>query len=439
MNILRLTCLLGALLGLSGCPTSPCFNGSTSAPPQQTSVVLVGEEVRLRISPLGQSSCDGDIEAPTPLSLSAEISGPDNLPVSSQATLGSPPSSSATVRFTPEKQGRHHVFAAFDPVGGIQQFDLYAARDRSAEAPVQLLSQPCQSLERTRRGGWACDSTFVRDGVLMESFPGFRLAVSGDVVWAISTTQILRFVDTGTALESTATLNYGPSAIRFVLASADEVVLMHDTTLQRFVFDGTQLTSTGLTNWVPGTGSVGPSNLRGVLLRAGDRLATVAGSVTNGSFITLEICAYQLQAGRFVRTTAACQKIGNEVVGFEPSVLWTASKFTFSDSVNDVRRMEWTGTSLVEQASLPLGTNFRIPLRMPESRNTIVPVILSSIPVVPGRNRPTVPVYSPDRRDLLLELLDTEIPEPNASSGLLWGTPATGGTGQRVRIRPSTP
>jgi hypothetical protein len=442
MKTLRFLSLLGALLALTGCPDNPCLGG---IPPLEvsstsTNIILVGEEVRLSLSPASQTDCDGNTLFPTPETLTVEIADPDNLAVENQSALGNPASRAATIQFTPEKQGRYHVFAAFDPSGGIQQFDLYSARNRSAEALLQTLPQTCKALERTRRGGWLCDSDFWRDGALVQRFTGYRLAAAGDVIWAVSPTQIMRFVDTGTGLDTPVVLNHAEGAARFLLASADELVILHEHTLQRILFDGTTLSSTGATFWEPGNGSVGPKSLTEILLRTGDQLATVVGKERT-NFVVLDVCPFQLQAGRFVRTTASCQRLSTEVVGYEPAAVWTGSRFTFTDTFDDLRRMEWTGTELVEQASLPLGDSFKLTTDSAELRNTLTPVILPNRPpFISSGNRPTtLPVFSPVRRGILLEVLDTEMAEPRASPGLLWATSTPNPTGTRIRVRPSAP
>ncbi|MFL5346736.1 MAG: hypothetical protein ACJ8AT_18295 [Hyalangium sp.] len=435
----RFLCLLGALLGLSGCPSPGCAVPVSSSSFQEASVIIVGEQVRLQVSPQTPATCEATEEVPTPESISVEISGPDNLPVDSQATLGSPTTDDATVRFTPTKQGRYHVFAAFDPVGGIQQFDLYSARDRSAEAPLQTLPQSCNALERTRRGGWLCDTDFLRDGAFVQRFTNARLAADGDVVWVVSPTQILRMVDTGTALQLSASRTNTVGQATFLLASAGELVILYGSAIERITFDGTQLNSTGLTSWVPSNMPINQQSLQGVLLRAGDQLATVTGGGSvNFGVPVIQVCPYQLQSGRFVRTSANCQLIATEVVGFEPNALWTGTRVSVLDTFNEVHRMEWTGTALVDQASLPLGESFKLILHKPEVRNTVIPVITPSFPSISTRSRATVPVYVPDR-GILLEQLDTELPEPTASTTLLWGNTSSTSANLRVRTRPSTP
>ncbi len=444
MKICRFFLLLGALLGLPGCPEPPC-GGSIGAPAsQQPGVILVGDEARLRVSPVINDGCSTEnVESPS--SLTVEVSGPDNLPVSSHATLGNPPRASATVTFTPDKPGRYHVFAAFDPVGGIQQFDLYAARNRSAEAPVHALPLACGSLERTSRGGWVCDSFFVRDGGSVRQFNGARLAVAGDVVWVVSASQTQRFVDTGTALELTATLTGGTSTTETLIASETELLALRVPGVDRIVFDGTPTLVLKGSELLPtGTNTIGSTGLRYILLRSGDQVV-ILGNATpsspgqpSGSF-TSQACPYRIEPDRIVRLTGTCQTISGDVVGYEPGGLWVATRFAFGDGVADLRWLELAGGKLVDQASLPLGTNFEVVKRSFSLRNTAVPVIVSKVPSLDPRAKPTMPVYAPDRRTLLLEFLDSELPEPTASTSLLWSRTNNSNALLRIRVRPTAP
>ena len=87
----------------------------------------------------------------------------------------------------PRKPGRYHIFAAFEPVGGIHQFDALCRGNRSAEAALlHRCPRPCTSLERTQLGRPSCAawSSSVDGGTVLQ-FSGGRLAVSGDVVWRV--------------------------------------------------------------------------------------------------------------------------------------------------------------------------------------------------------------------------------------------------------------
>ncbi len=444
MKTCRILFLLGALLGLSGCPEPPCFVGAEPPPlgGGNSGVILVGEQASMRVSPKFSDGC-GNETPERPSSLSVEVSGPDNLTVPSEAVLGNPFSASSTVTFTPDKPGRYHVFAAFDPVGGIHQFDLYAARNRSAEAPIHTLSRTCIALERTSRGGWVCDSDFVRDGAPVQRFTGTRLAVAGDVVWAVGTTQTQRFVDTGTALELTATLTGGTSSTEALVASETELLAIRTPGVDRIVFDGSSALALKGSEFLPVfSGTIGSTGLKNILLRSGNQLLVITNvpQTTPGQLpntFTSQACPYRIEPDRIVRGTEPCQRFTGDVVGYEPGGLWAGTRFSFGDGLSDLRWVEMTGGSLTEQASLPLAFDFQVTRHPFTLRNTAVPVIIA--PRVPGdsRARLVVPVYAADRRALLLELLDAELPDPTASTSLLWG--AIGSAPLRIRVRPTTP
>jgi hypothetical protein len=101
--------------------------------------------------------------------------------------------------------------------------------------------------------------------------------------------------------------------------------------------------------------------------------------------------------------------------------------------------MEMTGGKLVEQASLPLGMNFETVKHPFSARNTAVPVLVSPANPLSTRFQPTMPVYAPDQRTILLEYLDSEMPQPSASTSLQWGATNGSGTTLRIRVRPTTP
>jgi len=444
MKTCRFLFLLGSLLGLSGCPETPCFDGGdTSVPPPgaNSGVSLVGEEVRMHVSPILSDAC-GKENPERPSSLTVEVSDPDNLTVPSEAALGNPSSSAATVVFTPDKPGRYHVFAAFAPVGGIQQFDLHAARNRSAEAPVHTMNRTCGSLERTKRGGWVCDSHFLRDGAVVRQFTDTRLAVAGDVVWAVSPSQTQRFVDSGTALELTATLTGGSRTTQTLIASETELLAIRTPGVDRIVFDGTSTLALKGSEFIPVfSGTIGSTDLQSILLRSGNQLLVItrAPSSTSGQptdSFTSQACPYRIEPDRIVRGTEPCQRFTGDVVGYEPTGLWVGT-LSSARIVSELRWLEFTGGSLTEQATLPLGTNFQLPKHLFALRNTAIPVI--SAPRVPFDSRVwfTVPVYAADQRAVLLEFLDAEMPDPSASTSFLWGPSRT--APMRIRVRPTTP
>jgi hypothetical protein len=426
---------LPLLLLLMGCPGEvPCF--VANLPVRQPAFMLVGEPTRLSIAPQIPGECDGPMNVP-PRSLTVEILDPDQQPVAHQATLGNPTSAHATLLFTPTRPGPHHVFAAFDPVGGIHQFDIHAAHDRSRQAPITQLNSACQVLERTARGTWICNAAVFRDGALVEQLPQGRLAVAGDVVWVVGAQQLHRFVDTGgPLLVPSASLEHRMGLPEFLLASADELVVLYGGTLQRVTFSGTTLTPTGSTSWGPGVQEpISPTSPRGVLLRAGDRLALVRRPSLNVG-TPLEACAYQLQAGAFARTSDACQQLPGVVIGFEPGVLWLGEQ-SAGPTLSAIHRLEWTGTGFVLRGSLGM-TGFQPLFPLMLARSSAVPVLQSAHALPPGIVT-AVPLHVPGEELLQLEHLDAEIRDPLASSSFFWGARPTAQGTTRVRGRPSTP
>jgi hypothetical protein len=444
LKICRFLLLWGALPWLTGCPETPCFGGAIVNPGPQPGIIVVGEPARLDVAPSLSSGCS-NLSDTSPESLTVDVYSPDNLPVASQVTLGNPVSAVSTVKFTPDKPGRYHVFAAYDPVGGIQQLDLYAARNRSAEAPVFNLPQLCNSLERTQRGGWLCDWRFLRDGKLVKGFSGGRLAVAGDVVWAATNSQVERYVDTGTELLLTASQTTSVGSAEFLLATENELLVLRGSTLERLVYDGTQTLSFPSSVQLPFmSGAIGTTGLKALLVRSGDRLGVVTNAVNSGTSqplnsFTNQVCAYQLSGERFVRTADPCQTFTGKVVGYEPSVLWVGTPLSFGEQFSDLRRLEWTASGISEQASLPLGQNYTLAAQLFAPRNWVVPVVQSMSSPVSSNPRSTVAVYSAERRAILLELLDGDMPNPNASGSLLWTGAGPGTFTPRVRVRPTTP
>lgn len=444
LKICRFLLLWGALPWLTGCPDTPCFGGAVVNLGQQPGIILVGEPARLEVAPSLASACSNTADT-NPESLTVDVYSPDNLPVANQVTLGNPVSAVSTVKFTPEKPGRYHVFAAYDPVGGIQQLDLYAARNRSAEAPLFNLPQLCNSLQRTQRGGWLCDLQFFRDGKQVKGFTYERLAVTGDVVWAASSSQVQRYVDTGTELLLTASQTTSVGNAEFLLATESELLVLRGSTLERLVYDGTQTLSFPSSVQLPFvSGVIGTTGLRALLVRAGDRLGLVTNAVNSGTSqplnsFTNQVCSYQLSGERFVRTTDPCQTFTGNVVGYEPSVLWVGTPLSFGEQFSDLRRLEWTAAGISEQASLPLGQNYTLSAQVFSQRNWVVPVVQSPLSSVSSGTRSTVAVYSAERRSILLELLDTDLPNPSASGSLMWTGPGLGTFTPRVRVRPATP
>jgi hypothetical protein len=141
------------LLGLTGCPDNEpgnCVPRPPSIQEKQPGVVVVGRQIRLTIQASRPSGC---ASTPVASSVTAEIEGRDGAPVANQIAVG-PSKATGELQFTPERQGLYHVLVSFSPEGGVHQFDLIAALDRSAEAPSETLSKSCHNVERTLKGAW---------------------------------------------------------------------------------------------------------------------------------------------------------------------------------------------------------------------------------------------------------------------------------------------
>ncbi|HLL02466.1 MAG TPA: hypothetical protein VK539_17925 [Myxococcaceae bacterium] len=442
MKILRLFPLFIALAGLSGCDETPCFDGGSVAAPMRPGMILVGEETSLRLSPTFMSGC-GPEETATPTSLTVEVSDPDNQPVEHHSSLGSTFPSLSTIRFTARKPGRHHVFAAFDPVGGIQQFDLHAATDYSREGPALTLPRWCIALARTQKGAFVCDQDVLRDGTSVQSFPASRLAVVGDVVWVVSASRIQRYVDTGSALTLTATLQTAVGEPEALQASENEVVVLYFSVLQRFTFTGTALATTGTAAWTRPTTSISTTGPVALAVRTGDRLGIVTRTTLSSTATPgYQVCPHGLEAGRFVRTAQPCSSFSGTVVGYEPDALWVADPLSFLETeFTSLRYLQWTAAGLVEQASLPLDFNLKLRTHPFQWRQTAVPTLTSTTAAINPRPITAVAVYSAGRRSILMDHLGLGTPETMASLGLIWAPPPssqpTGST--VVRVRPSAP
>jgi hypothetical protein len=442
MKLHRLLPLLVALGGLSGCPEEDCFDGTVGGDLVQPGMILVGEETLLRPVPSIGGGC-GTGEVATPTGLAVEVYDPDNQPVEHQSSLGNPSTLRATIRFTARKPGRHHVFIAFEPVGGIQQLDLYAAIDSTSAAPPLTLRQPCTALERTQQGAFVCGQDVVRDGTLVQRFPDSLLAVVGDVVWVVSRARVQRYVDTGSTLTLTATLENGVGPPQALHASENELVVLYSQRVQRFTVSGTGLSTAGPELWTPPTLPIASSGPQGLALRTGDHLAIVTRTlvgVSNG--FTYQLCPYGLEAGRFVRTPEDCSSFTGVLVGYEKDSLWVGDPQPISDQdFTSLRYLQWTATGLVEQASLPLSFNLKVRTRPFLSRQTAVPTIATTTFTANPLPRTAVPLYSADRRAILMEYLGVDVFESTASRQLMWAPEPTGPSngGIFIRVRPSAP
>ncbi|HEX8702879.1 MAG TPA: hypothetical protein VF815_28850 [Myxococcaceae bacterium] len=437
MKRVLLAMALPLALGLSACEPEPC-TVFTEPPANRPGLFLLNEQVRIPLHPLVHDAC-GDQASVMPEGISAEVYDPDQLPVEHQASMNH---GEGTLQFTPTKLGRYHIFAAFEPVGGIHQFGVYTAMDRSAESPVHTLNKECTSLQRTRSGAFVCDLELYRQGAPVLQLPSGRLAVSGDVVWQVDAAEVARYVDTGTRLERIATLAHTSGAAEAILATETELVVLHANRIQRFLFNGQTLTRTGESLWDPPFENLRWDGPRGVMVRTGDRLAVIS-SVVSTEGARLQLCPFQLDQGRFLRTREACEQMPGVVLGFEPSVLWLGEEPPNSFSLQSVHRLEWTGTQWLKRGSLDLGTVLRLPILInPNLRRTeVVPVFESPQANSMGAFRTAVPVYVPGQPQLRLDFLDGNVTRPQASPTLFWGISlvSTAHTNSRVRLRPATP
>lgn len=426
---------LVALLGLAGCPNLdeplPCGFPVGPAPADQNpGIALTGRPVRLTVFPTAPG-CGPETPA-QPTSATAEVSRADGTPVPSQVAF-TPGSSQATVDFTPEQPGPYHALVAFSPVGGLHQFDLLAALDLSAGLPRHTLPSRCVDLQRTTSGAWVCDETVLRDGLEEARFYGARLAVAGEVLWVADYSRIRRFVDTGTELTLTATLDVSRDDPIFLHASAEELLVVSPGLIDHYTFGGEQLSATPPVSWELDPDVIDALGLFGVLLRDGEWVGFV--HEFEGAD---QICPYRLTASGLTRTAAACTSVPAPVVGFEPSVLWTANVDAASSGTT-LRRWVWAEGQLQEQALLALKPPAQLSFSLFQ-RSSAVPVVLSSS----FHSQPLTAVVSsaPGPQGLHLEHLDADIQEPLASPSFFWGRSprVPGPTGSiQVRARPSAP
>lgn len=447
----RLALALLLLSGLTGCSEDDSFEGCAGPIPirpglPNPGIVRTNGPARVYALPISFSMCEGD-SSTYPSSATAEVTGPAGELLPARIELGTRATVTA-VQFTPEQPGPHHILLEFAPRGGIHQVDVHAALDRSAEAPIQSLSQSCASLERTAQGAWVCDSAVVRGTESLGSFPNSRLAVAGDVVWVVDGLNVRRYVDTGTALTQTGTAGRGLGGVEFLLASPNELVVLFNGSLALYTFQGGVLTPGGVTPWTRPNVSIMPESPYGVLLREGNQLAIATRVRADPVF---EVCPYLLLSGKFERTPGDCARFPGEIIGFEPGILWTrdqpATSSTGERNPVQLRRWVWAGGQLAEQSSISLGLHVLVADR-PKLRTAVVPLVRNTPP--PGNTSPVAPpdiplvysvvMWSPQRKALILDHLDHEMTNGLASPGLYWAlAPAPASQATKVRIRPPAP
>ncbi|MDY7227797.1 hypothetical protein [Hyalangium rubrum] len=438
MRPARALLFLVALLGLPGC-SEECLDCDVECVAPQPTVLLnmpgilmAGQPATLSLPPAHLGGCGSGSQAS---SATSEVYGPDGALVPSELTF-SGPTASTRLRFTPPQPGPYHLLIAFAPVGGLQQFDLHAAADRSAEATRLTLPSTCTSLERTRLGTWACGSTLIRDGMVVAQFEGARLAVADDVVWVVTETLARRFHETPTEFWQSHSVGYTSRSTEFLLATPDELLLLHGSELMQIVArSGLRSPSTVVP--LPAA-TVGPRASRGVLLRDGEHVALVSRAET-ATGTDLQVCPILLAPSGPARLPTQCQLISGHVVGFEPSVLWTADPPTRL-SGGGIHRWTWTAGRLQEQSALALGSQIRL-VETTLLRPTAVPVVSSVPSDTPPAPFPAVVTWSAERQRLSLEHLDSTLLELSASPSFYWGrgAPPASGSQTQLLLRPSSP
>jgi hypothetical protein len=409
------------VLGVSGCGGSDSCTPFTLEANIPAGMLLVGKPEEVFIGPsLGYAGTCRSIEGARITAAQIEVLGPDQQPVVFESSLNDKDHDGVTLRFTPAKVGRYHFFVAFDPIGGIQQFDLLAAEERASEPPLQVLPQSCEVLERTRSGAWLCRTNVFRGSAFLQQLPFGRMEVIGDVVWVVTSSQVLRYVDTGTKLELTASIAQPWGMPESLRATENDVAVAHASSIQLFTFDGSALSRTEPAQWpFPAQAVLGTEGPRGLLLRTGDRLAVVqAVPGAQGSF---QACTFQLGGGRFGRTVEPCQTLEGFVVGFEPQAVWAASRLTPSSPARELRRLEWTGAELVEKASLALPETLEIHFPLGLFRSSLLPVLRPHFPFTTLQGRSAVPSYVPGEPLLRLMHMDAELSSAQATPSFFWG------------------
>ena len=286
-----------------------------------------------------------------------------------------------------------------------------------------------------------CDTWVLRGSTVLGSFEGSWLAVAGDVVWVVDRLEVHRYVDTGTAFELTGSFTHGANqAVDFLHASPDDLILLTPFRLERIAFSGGALTSTDA---IPSTQSSATvfGILYAVILREGDRIAIATRSGT-GDDSVVQVCPSLLVAGKFQPSGGTCRVIRGETIGFEPHVLWTRDLPVHTPeglSQDVLHRWVWTGGQLVEQGSLALG--------LTASGGGQSTFGVAAVPLVytghaPPRypSGPYIVTWSPQRQELLLELLGVDTFYSRASHTFFWGrTEQSLAAPTKVRLRPPPP
>ncbi|MFY1824929.1 hypothetical protein ACN47A_03380 [Myxococcus fulvus] len=452
--------LLLALALLTGCPgdlpPEECF--LTGAAEPSTLIIAEGEAASVLVPATSPQVCDTPEDAHTPESVTVEVHGPDNLPVPATAELTAG-TWFATVRFTPTSTGRHHVIVAFAPVGSLRQFDVHVAQDERSRPPAaSLTARPsCLFVDRTRGGTWLCDSLALREPGDPLQFVGRdnqpATAVAGDVVWAMTDTEVRRYVDPGTGpLVLTGTAPFPPGSYdtdrtpHSRLATEDEYLVADATTLHRYVFrEGEGVLAFSNTPWstlaTPQL-TFGADSTRVILLRGGDTVWLVSSAHDSVTFTPrTKACPFQVDAQGFYRpsTTRACQVLIGDPVGHGEGVVWTRSVVQTSTGFSPVlhRHEVSTAHGIEEAGALSLDSSiasFVQELRPGPSH----PLLGSSS----GAGPIATPRWNAERTALVLALL----PDPGhanhitrISDHFTWTVSRSGEPGVRVHPWTSSP
>lgn len=457
MRAPRWTGLVAALLvlaGGSGCPGEPptqCFNNASSMRPEGH-VYGVGKEAAFDVAPNLVTVC-GDTGLPRqPDSVTVEVKDPENRPVPATATL-SADGSRASVRFTSQAEGRHHVIVSFAPVGSLQQFSVFVLADRRTETAMARLPtfSPCPHVDRTAHGTWVCGNVAWRDlGEQPQQLgaPQGTTVVAGDVVWTVDGDTVRRYVDTGAGpLDPAGTAPYPPGKTTTLapharLANANELVVLSDTLLHRYTFTEADGIATAPTAawWRSGQMNLfGNDGVGAVLLRAGTRLLLVVRTQqTIGSEPRTESCAYLLDSGGgYVRASSEpCQALAGEPVGYEDEAVWTRNVDALTAVPQEtLRRFAVSGGGRLEESgSVALDGQLitNPPLMRP---GPVLPLLATMGTVTPY----VVPRWDAERDRVALELAPAgpNFESPRVGGDFIW-VKSSDGSGLSVYPRTST-
>ncbi|QSQ22459.1 hypothetical protein JY651_46335 [Pyxidicoccus parkwayensis] len=373
-----LVAILLVLAGGAGCPgePTPCLSGAS---PQRVEghVFGVGTEASFEVAANLVVTCSdvGNAPAARPDSVTVEVKDPENRPVPATAVLSSG-GLGATIRFTSNVEGRHHVIVSFSPVGSLQQFSVYFLPDRRGEAILASLPgfASCPHLDRTTKGTWVCGQLTRRESDTQARTLGTSVSttvVAGDVVWAVETNRVLRYMDTGTGpLELTGTAPYVPGTRPGVgypgphgrLATPDELVVLSDSLLHRFTFTGSDGIATAPTTaWLRSNVLINFGNdaVGALLVRAGSRLLLVSVLQDSRTFTArTEACPYEAgTGGAYLRVTSEdCHTLVGLPVGYEDGVVWTLTSETPGASLpmDTLHRFAVVGGTLEETGAVAL-------------------------------------------------------------------------------------